>query len=1131
MGLPVAGQLGVLAIVTIATLVTYRWLLGRHTAPSSKSVHLARKAPKGGRTFRARGVPLDWDDVRLQSFLAESEGSAGATIKSLAHEIHDHSRTATVTFQNVPSQLEAPRTGRTWSILLPKPSENQSARNQYLALDDGFLGITTLYTPPLEDHQVDIIAVSGLGGHAFGSFKERNGGHMWLRDSLPYDITREDTDDPIARVMIYGYESSVAQSKSMQNLEDLATSFHNSLLALASSPTTRPIILVAHSLGGLIVKQTLISLSKSKNEDDAKLVQAVYGIVFFGVPHDGMDISSLIPMVGDGPNRFLIESIGRINSQILNIQQREFHRVLGGEGDSEIFCFYETVESPTAQEDEHGSWAMTGPTAVLVTKSSATHCRSWEDGPEHICGVARTHSDMVKFGPQDHEYDNARERLKGLARRALTARHRIQASDAKFLVPYEQNQDFVERSEILKDLKLQLGFGPRKGAIKGAVKPRSRVSLHGLGGVGKTQIALAYVYWLRQTCPDVSVFWVYASNAERFHQAYSSIAQECDIPGYDDPEVNVLSLVKTWLETKYRSRWLIVIDNADDMELFFPPHQGGGSTHPSHSATKAEGNLGRYIPECAHGSILITTRNKQAGLRLARGKRPIEVSRMTDSEADQLVRAILEEDKVTAEETALLAARLEHLPLALAQAAAFIQENTILIGKYIQLLDESDSALVDRLSEPFEAAGRDSDTPHALTATWIISFEQIERQHAFSSEVLSLISLFDRQAIPEDFVADYWHRRRPKESEATEASEEADITKVLGTLKAFSFISEGKDQTVDMHRLVQLVTRKWLVTKGTMAEFAQHALKIVSDAYPYGEFENREVCLKYLPHADAVLEAKGTDFEDEKIARATLLHCVGGYFFYQGRWGDAEKYQTRSVKLREGIFGEEDPSTLTSMGNLASTYKNQGRWKEAEELEVRVMEMRKRVLGEEHPDTLTSMGNLALTYGNQGRWKEAEELDVRVMEMRKRVLGEEHPDTLTSMANLASTYGNQGRWKEAEELQTQELEICSRVIGEEHPDTLTSMANLASIYWDQGRWKEAEELEVRVMEMRKRVLGEEHPDTLTSMGNLASTYRDQGGSEAALALMRKCVSLRERVLGPDHPDTVSSLTTLARWQE
>lgn len=93
----------------------------------------------------------------------------------------------------------------------------------------------------------------------------------------------------------------------------------------------------------------MIALAKSKNEDDLRLVQAIYGIVFFGVPHDGMDTSSLIPMVGDGPNRFLLESISRINSQILSIQQREFHKALGKEGGSEVVCFYETLESPTAK--------------------------------------------------------------------------------------------------------------------------------------------------------------------------------------------------------------------------------------------------------------------------------------------------------------------------------------------------------------------------------------------------------------------------------------------------------------------------------------------------------------------------------------------------------------------------------------------------------------------------------------------------------------------------------------------------------------------------------------------------------------------------------------------------------------
>jgi hypothetical protein len=100
-----------------------------------------------------------------------------------------------------------------------------------------------------------LIAISGLGGHAFGSFKERSGDHMWLRDALPYDITNEDGDAPISRVMIHGYDSSLQNSDSFQNLEDIGTSFHSSLRNIAIAGSFRPIVLVAHSLGGLIVKE------------------------------------------------------------------------------------------------------------------------------------------------------------------------------------------------------------------------------------------------------------------------------------------------------------------------------------------------------------------------------------------------------------------------------------------------------------------------------------------------------------------------------------------------------------------------------------------------------------------------------------------------------------------------------------------------------------------------------------------------------------------------------------------------------------------------------------------------------------------------------------------------------------
>ncbi|KAH6637140.1 P-loop containing nucleoside triphosphate hydrolase protein [Chaetomium tenue] len=672
-------------------------------------------------------------------------------------------------------------------ILLPKPNESQLTPDEYLVLDGDFHGITTLFAPPPDDHKVDIIAISGLGGHAFGSFKEKDGPHMWLRDSLPYHLTHGDTNRSMARVMTYGYESTVAQSRNMQNLEDLATSFHHSLLPLIGVRNAKPIVLVAHSLGGLIVKQTMITLSKSKQDDDLKLIRAVYGIAFFGVPHEGMDISSLIPMVGVGPNVPLIRSIDRINSYVLTAQQREFHLALGEKGYSEIVCFYETLESPTAQFKD-GKWEMGEPTAVLVTKFSATNCRPWEDGAEHICAIARTHSNMVKFGPRDHEYDKVCEKLKGLARRALTIRRQIQGLKSKFLVPYNPNPSFVERTSVLEDLKQQLGFG------QGRETPGLRVALYGLGGVGKTQIALAYVHWLQQECPEVSVFWVHASSAERFRRDYASIAQECQIPGYDDSEDEQLSLVMTWLQNKDRGRWLMVIDNADDAELFSRP-----------------GNLGQWVPECAHGSVLITTRNKVAASRLTRVGHLIHVREMTESESDQLLAEALKGHDPDLNDFPRLASRMERLPLALVQAAAFIQEQSISVMEYLRLLDMSHHNLVSLLSETFETVGRDPEIPNAVVETWILFFEQIQRQNTFAGELLSLMSFFDKQAIPKKFLSDYGERQK-----AQELRGEMQLVKSLGILKAFSFITEDKDHSFNMHRLVQLVTRKWLDKKYTM---------------------------------------------------------------------------------------------------------------------------------------------------------------------------------------------------------------------------------------------------------------------------------------------------------------------------
>ncbi|KFA55625.1 hypothetical protein S40293_10059 [Stachybotrys chartarum IBT 40293] len=308
----------------------------------------------------------------------------------------------------------------------------------------------------------------------------------------------------------------------------------------------------------------------------------------------------------------------------------------------------------------------------------------------------------------------------------------------------------------------------------------------------------------------------------------------------------------------------------------------------------------------------------------------------------------------------------------------------------VVLLGGSDMNMVHFLSKEFETVGRDSSAPRAVAQTWILSFQQIEKQHILASDLLSLMSLLDRQDIPALFLSQYIQQKESDKGSVDDIK----LTEALGVLKAFSFITEDNSGSYDMHRLVQLVTR----------EFAS---------------------------------------KDEAQAKASLLHCMAAYFNFEGQWGDAEGLNLEAVRIRRENFGENDTSTLASMANLASTFWNQGRWKDAEELEVQVMETRKTKLGADHPDTLTSMANLASTFWNQGRWKDAEELEVQVMETRKMKLGADHPDTLTSMANLAFTYRSQVRYTEAVSLMSRCIKEQAVKLGVAHPAYRDNAAALA----------------------------------------------------------------------------------------
>lgn len=656
------------------------------------------------------------------------------------------------------------------------------------------------------------------------------------------------------------------------------------------------------------------------------------------------------------------------------------------------------------------------------------------------------------------------------------------AEKVHLVIPYAENENFVGRKRLLRKLE-NLLFTPGS--------PR-RAALFGFGGIGKTQIAIQYAHWVHQTLGDVSVFWVNATTVERFRQSYAAIAKECQIPRHDDPKKDVLGLVKDWLEREHDGRWLMVIDNADDTELFFrlrdespdgdasqsdgeettllpcqqhrttvartgersSSQQRSGSNPRSRKrqVSSYENTLGRYIPDCADGTILVTTRNKQAGLRLTKGGPLLPVGEMTENEATELLSQYAQLRRATFDELSWLSAQLERLPLALVQAAGFVQENDLTVSEYSELLEQNEQHFLDLLSEDFEGHGRDPETPDATTKTLFLSFEQIQGRNPLAAELLSLMTFFDRQGVPWDFLCTY-HTNRYGPSQTVEI----ELTKALGVLSAFSLVVRAMDQTYSMHRLVQLATWKWLKKKGVAQNFAETALLVVSQAYSfyhYTKLENLDVCKDLLPHVFAVLK-EPTETPDKKLARATLLTNVAG-FLDLGSWFVAEVLFTQALDIRKELLGGKvDDHALKCIHGIAQSYYRQGRLDEAEPLLLQVIEASRGVADDMFPNALLlSVTTLALVYGERGLWKYAKHLQVELFHIAKDVQGGDHLNTIHRTADIATTVYFLKDFATAEVVDDVVVRGYSAALGVDHFMTMMAMGCLAGSLIAQKKYQD-----------------------------------------------------------------------------
>jgi hypothetical protein len=259
------------------------------------------------------------------------------------------------------------------------------------------------------------------------------------------------------------------------------------------------------------------------------------------------------------------------------------------------------------------------------------------------------------------------------------------------------------------------------------------------------------------------------------------------------------------------------------------------------------------------------------------------------------------------------------------------------------------------------------------------------------------MSSFNPQGIPEFVLHNYDTDLTDKVEGDAESD---DFEDDLDVLRGYSLVSvSAAGDVCEMHALVQFCTRAWISTVDDAESWRRVFLRVMSRHFPSGTFETWPTCQMLLPHIESMLEAEPPD-EDLQNWACLLNNCIW-YMFTIGNYRAAEILGEKAVETTTKVLGEEHPDTLSSMGNLASTYRNQGRWKEAEELQVRVTETRKRVLGEEHSDTLSSMNNLAITWKDLGRTGHALALMRTCVVLQERVLDTNHPHTVSSAAVLA----------------------------------------------------------------------------------------------------------------------------------
>lgn len=658
-------------------------------------------------------------------------------------------------------------------------------------------------------------------------------------------------------------------------------------------------------------------------------------------------------------------------------------------------------------------------------------------------------------------------------------------------VPFAHNPFFLGRDELL--VRIHTRF---------QTEPTRRQAISGLGGIGKTRLAIEYAYCYRQEYQ--AIFWVRAENAETLRSSYMELAILLDLPEkHTENQEMIVQAVKRWLQ-RHRG-WLLILDNADEPDqcLLFLPQSANGHTLLTTRATALR-HLGIAQP------LAMTTFSSTAGalfLLYRAGLLP------PDSSLDD----VPPQDRTLALQ---ITRELGGLPLALDQAGAYLEATGADLATYQQVYQHHRTELLR------EHLGQDHSHPEPVATTWLLSFQRVQARNPAAAELLCLCSFLAPDAISEILFTQADAPLGPLL--APLSTDRYLLEKALEALRAYSLITRDATQkTFSVHRLVQHIVRDSFPLE-TQEDWKQRVVALLTFTFPSAaDVSTWSLCEQLLPHA---LLCAHWIVQSHLVSpeAGCLLDATGYYLNHRGRYAEALPLLQRALSIREHVRGSVHPETAQTLTNLAYLLHHQGRYQDTEPYLQRALAIQEQTLGSNHPDTATSINALALLYRDQGKYLEAETHYQRALAIREQILGPDHPHTAHSLSNLAWLYRDQGRYAEALPLYERSLAIRQRILGPQHPDTATSLNGLALLYQKQGYYDQAQPLYEQVLDIRERVLGPTHPHTAQSINTLALLYQAQGKLAQAEPLLRQALTIREQTLGHDHPDTATSLHSLAQ---